>query len=224
MGRKYLKERFKRCSDRSGAASLDVEKPFASGNTADIYRDGDHVIKLLKPDFPHSDITFEAKKLKWAYEAGLKVPKVIDVTTINGQKALVMEYIAGEPLGEKMLANQERTEECLSSSVDIQIHLHQINADPLESMSDKLYRKIQSAPLISENQKEKLLSGLKRIHYDPKLCHGDFHIFNLLQTNEGIYIIDWIDATSGDIRADVYRTYLLYSQHDPELADCYLPN
>src|SRR5699024_1155675 len=104
------------------------------------------------------------------------------------------------------------------------IHLHQINADPLESMSDKLYRKIQSAPLISENQKEKLLSGLKRIHYDPKLCHGDFHIFNLLQTNEGIYIIDWIDATSGDIRADVYRTYLLYSQHDPELADCYLPN
>ena len=35
-------------------------------------------------------------------------------------------------------------------------------------------------------------------------------------------VIDWVDASSGDIRADVFRTYLLYSQASVELAEMYL--
>lgn len=35
-------------------------------------------------------------------------------------------------------------------------------------------------------------------------------------------VIDWVDSSAGDIRADVYRTYLLYSQLSSELADMYL--
>lgn len=35
-------------------------------------------------------------------------------------------------------------------------------------------------------------------------------------------VIDWVDASSGDIRADVFRTYLLYSQSSVELAEMYL--
>ena len=35
-------------------------------------------------------------------------------------------------------------------------------------------------------------------------------------------IIDWVDASSGDIRADVFRTYLLYAQSHIELAEMYL--
>lgn len=37
-----------------------------------------------------------------------------------------------------------------------------------------------------------------------------------------VNVIDWVDASAGDIRADVYRTYLLYSQFSSELADIYL--
>ncbi|MGA4722158.1 hypothetical protein [Fictibacillus nanhaiensis] len=35
-------------------------------------------------------------------------------------------------------------------------------------------------------------------------------------------VLDWIDATSGDVRADVYRSYLLYAQHSENLAELYL--
>ncbi|GAE32884.1 phosphotransferase [Halalkalibacter hemicellulosilyticusJCM 9152] len=35
-------------------------------------------------------------------------------------------------------------------------------------------------------------------------------------------MIDWVDSSAGDIRADVYRTYLLYSQFSSELANMYL--
>ncbi|MBR9655432.1 hypothetical protein TUN_25110 [Bacillus sp. M21] len=39
---------------------------------------------------------------------------------------------------------------------------------------------------------------------------------------KNVNIIDWVDASSGDIRADVFRTYLLYAQSHIELADMYL--
>ncbi len=41
-------------------------------------------------------------------------------------------------------------------------------------------------------------------------------------SNDNVKIIDWVDSSSGDIRADVYRTYLLYSQSSVELAEMYL--
>ena len=58
--------------------------------------------------------------------------------------------------------------------------------------------------------------------FDEKLCHGDFHFFNLIMSDHKVTIIDWVDASAGDIRADVYRTYLLYSQFLVELADMYM--
>lgn len=39
---------------------------------------------------------------------------------------------------------------------------------------------------------------------------------------KNVNIIDWVDASSGDIRADVFRTYLLYAQSHIKLAEMYL--
>ncbi len=47
--------------------------------------------------------------------------------------------------------------------------------------------------------------------------------FNLIIADNGeVTIIDWVDSSRGDIRADIYRTYLLYSQFTVELAEMYL--
>lgn len=35
-------------------------------------------------------------------------------------------------------------------------------------------------------------------------------------------IIDWIDSSAGDIRADVYRTYLLYAESSVAIAEMYV--
>lgn len=66
------------------------------------------------------------------------------------------------------------------------------------------------------------MNKLYSIKFEPRLCHGDFHPFNLILSNKSVNIIDWVDASSGDIRADVFRTYLLYSQSSVELAEMYL--
>ena len=76
---------------------------------------------------------------------------------------------------------------------------------------------------LDESKKKNILQKLDSITFDFRLCHGDFHPFNLiLSKEEKVKVIDWVDASSGDIRADVFRTYLLYSQSSVELAEMYL--
>jgi len=66
------------------------------------------------------------------------------------------------------------------------------------------------------------LNKLEQIKFENKLCHGDFHIFNLIQTSHDIKIIDWVCSSSGNPEADIYRTYLLYKLYKDNIADIYM--
>jgi Ser/Thr protein kinase RdoA (MazF antagonist) len=55
-----------------------------------------------------------------------------------------------------------------------------------------------------------------------RLCHGDFHPFNVLGLDEHARIIDWLDATRGEPAADVCRSYVLISAYDPGVAAAYV--
>jgi aminoglycoside phosphotransferase (APT) family kinase protein len=116
----------------------------------------------------------------------------------------------------------EQAEYYMSIAVDIQQKIHSIDADSIEPMSEKLSRQIQSADILGDERKSILLQRLNTMTSEKKLCHGDYHVFNLIMANDNVTIIDWVDSSIGDIRADVYRSYLLYSQISMELADLYL--
>jgi len=135
-----------------------------------------------------------------------------------------MEYIQGDTLGDLLFKDKEKAEIYLSLSIDIQMKIHNIEPDSqdVESMKDKLARQIKSMHQLDKNQKNNLIEELDLMTYENRLCHGDFHLFNLIQTSQQIVIIYWVDATVGDIHADVFRTYLLYSQVSTDLAEMYL--
>ncbi|PHA03556.1 aminoglycoside phosphotransferase [Bacillus pseudomycoides] len=120
--------------------------------------------------------------------------------------------------------NMELAEHYISVCVNVQQKMHGVvvDSDLLEPMLEKLHRQIESVHNLDEKQKDKLLRKLDSMVFEPRLCHGDFHPFNLIMSNDNVKIIDWVDSSSGDIRADVYRTYLLYSQFSVELAEMYL--
>lgn len=196
--------------------------PIARGNTAEIYLSNNKIIKVYNDYLPDSESINEANKQKYAYSCGLPVPKIIEVTKINGKQAIIMEYVGGETLGELMLKDKEQAEYYLNISVNIQLEVHSIIPEAIESMHDKLYRQIETVNKLDNRQKSYLLKKLESFTYESRLCHGDFHLFNLIMTDNQVVIIDWVDSSAGDIRADVYRTYLLYSQFSTELADMYL--
>ncbi|PEP50175.1 aminoglycoside phosphotransferase [Bacillus wiedmannii] len=203
---------------------MNLGNPIAKGNTAEIYLYDSKVVKLFKEYLPDTESINEAKKQKYAYSCGLPVPNVFEVTKIQNRQAIIMEYIKGNSIGDLLLNNLNEAEHYINICVNEQKKVHSIrmNTDEIESMRERLERQIKSVYKLDEKQKGNILNKLHSIKFEPRLCHGDFHPFNLILSNKSMNIIDWVDASSGDIRADVFRTYLLYSQSSVELADMYL--
>jgi len=172
---------------------------------------------------PSTEASYEANKQYFAHKCGLSVPKVYDVTSVNGKPAIIMEYVKGRTLGDLLLKNMNKAAYYMNISIDIQREIHSIVTDSPEAMSTKLNKQINSVDLLDQKRKAVLLEKLEKMTYEKRLCHGDFHMFNLIMSNNNkVTIIDWVDASAGDLRADVYRTYLLYEQFSRELADMYL--
>ncbi|MCM3736994.1 aminoglycoside phosphotransferase family protein [Bacillus cytotoxicus] len=203
---------------------MNLGDPIAIGNTAKIYLCDDKIVKVFNKHFPNTESLYEAKKQEYAYSCGLHVPKVLEVREIKGRQAVIMEYVEGKTVGDLLMNNMELAEHYINICVNVQKEVHAVVVDStlLESMSEKLHRQIESVHNLGEIQKDKLVRKLDSMVFEPRLCHGDFHPFNLIMSNDNVNIIDWVDSSSGDIRADVYRTYLLYSQSSVELADMYL--
>ncbi|SHG45808.1 phosphotransferase family protein [Ornithinibacillus halophilus] len=203
---------------------MELGSPIAKGNTATIYRLNNKIVKVFNDYFPDTESVKEAKKQIFAHSCGLPVPKVLEVTKINGSQAIVMEYIRGETLGDVIQENKEQLGHYLRISVDVQINIHSIKPqlERIEPMHTKLSRQIEASSKLSKIQKFNLLRRLDSITYENRLCHGDFHLFNLIKTDNEVFVIDWVDSSIGDVCADVCRTYLLYSQLSQEIADLYV--
>lgn len=201
---------------------MNFGEPIAIGNTAKIYLHDGKIIKVFNDHLPDTEAEYEANKQKLARAYGLPVPCIYEMIRVNGKQAIVMEHIKGKTIGGFLSADMSKAEQYMGLSVDTQIKIHAIKAPGLELMSDKLRRQITSAHQLHDKQKYALLERLDTIKYDPYLCHGDYHVFNLILNEHQVIIIDWVDASSGDVRADVYRTYMLYSQFSADWADLYL--
>lgn len=202
---------------------MDLGEPIAIGNTAKIYLHNGKIIKIYNNRLPDKEAAYEANKQMFAYSCGLPVPYIYEVTKVNDQQAIIMHHIPGRSIGDLIFEDMSKTNQYMSLSVDVQLKIHAIKAPGLELMIDKLRRQIISVNLLSDRQKNVLIEKMCAIiNFDQYLCHGDFHVFNLILKEDQVTIIDWVDASAGDVRADAYRTYCLYSEFSMDLADLFL--
>ncbi|MCL2030028.1 MAG: aminoglycoside phosphotransferase family protein [Oscillospiraceae bacterium] len=201
---------------------MHLGEPIQKGNTAGIYLHDGKIIKVLNDNLRDTEAEYEANKQKYAYSRGLPVPYVYGVVPVNGRQAIVMEHITGRTVGDMLYEDMTKAHEYMNISVDVQLKIHAVHAADFERMTDKLERQLLSARFINDKQKKTLIERMYAIQHENHLCHGDYHIFNLILNDHQVTIIDWVDASSGDLRADVYRSYLLYVQFSQDFADLYL--
>lgn len=188
-----------------------------------VYRDGDTTVKVFDEDYKKSDVLNEALNQARVEETGLNIPKVIEVTKIEGKWAIATEYIKGKTLSQLMEENPEKYDEYLEMFVDLQISIHEKKAPLLNKLKDKMNRKITEADLDATTRYE-LHTRLEGMPKHNKVCHGDFRPSNIIVSEDGTpYVIDWAHATQGNASADVARTYLLFwLKGDINGADKYL--
>ncbi len=189
---------------------MNLDRVIAVRNNKTIYRDGDVCVKVFNSDYSKADVLNEALNQARIEETGLKIPKVLEVTMIDGKWAIVSEYIKGKTLAALMEEDEEKKSEYLELLVDIQLEVQSKTCPLLNKLKDKMSRKISEADLDATNKYE-LHTRLEGMPKHKKVCHGDFNPSNIIIAEDGTpYILDWSHATQGNASADAARTYLLF--------------
>lgn len=175
-----------------------------------IYRDGDRVIKVFNEEYSKADVLSEALNQARIESTGLNIPKIIEVTTVDGKWAIVSEYISGKTLAQLMQENPQNKSEYIELLVDLQMSVHTKTCPMLNKLKDKMNRKINEFNIDTAIQYE-LHTRLEGMPRHAKVCHGDFNPSNIIIADDGTpYILDWSHVTQGNASADVARTYLLF--------------
>lgn len=188
-----------------------------------IYRDGDKAIKVFESEYSKANILNEALNQARVEETDLMIPKLHEVTKVDGKWAIIADYIEGKTLEQLMIENPEKKDMYIERLVDLQIGVHAHTVPMLNKLRDKMHGKITATGLDATTRYE-LHTRLDGTPKHNKVCHGDFNPSNIIITdNDEAYIIDWAHVTQGNASADAARTYLLFSlDGDTEAAEKYL--
>lgn len=167
----------------------------------------------------------EAKISRAIETTGLPVPAVVGIYTMGGRFGIVYERVAGRSMLAMIAAKPWRLIGAARMLAALQARMHSISersvkSAALPSQRQRLQDKIQHVEGLDPALRQASLAQLATLPEGARLCHGDFHPDNVLLTQTGPVIIDWIDATCGNPLADVARTsvILMGAQHDKTLS------
>jgi uncharacterized protein (TIGR02172 family) len=188
-----------------------LESPIAIGFTAEIYawKDG-KVLKLFKQGISQATAEYEANLAGAVHAAGLPVPAVGEVIELDGRFGLEYERVEGTSMLDMIFRRPWHYRRLAYQLAALQAEIHLLSVPGLPSQCDTLERKIRKAKPLPEKVRQAALDALGALTKQGKLCHGDFHPGNILLTQHGAVIIDWIDASSGSPLLDVARSTLLF--------------
>ena len=202
---------------------MNLDRVIAVRNNKTIYRDGERCIKVFNEEYSKADVLNEALNQARIESTGLNIPKILEVTMIDGKWAIVYEFIKGKTLAQLMAEDPDNKQKYIEQLVDLQMEVHSKTCPLLNKLKDKMSRKIAQTDFDATTRYD-LHTRLEAMPKHNKVCHGDFNPSNVVVTEDGtLYILDWAHATQGNASADVARTYLpFWLNGDIEGADFYL--
>ena len=182
----------------------------AAGGTANVYQYGENaILKLAKPETPNHYMDYERSIHTIVQESGLPVPKLLDVVTHDGKHGLVFEKLDGRSMLDALKHNPFKISSYSRDMAALQKDINSITLSGLPQYKDRLARSIKEQELLPAAQKNAVLESLREMPSGKSLCHGDFHIGNIIISGGKYWIIDWMDAAAGDCRADIMHSYTL---------------
>ena len=189
---------------------ISLPSPFAEGRTAEVYewREG-YILKLYFDWCDPYWVEHEAKVAHAIIQAGIPTPAAGEIVEVNGRRGLIYERVSGMSMLQDMNARPWMSLKHARTLAELQAQINQLSISGLHSYKEGLLYSIQHAPHLSDSLREKTMNLLLALKDGEKVCHGDFHPGNVLMTERGAVVIDWMTANTGNPWADVARTDLL---------------
>ena len=158
---------------------MKLDRVIAVRNNKTIYRDGDVCVKVFNDDYSKADVLNEALNQARIEETGLNIPKVREVTMVDGKWAIVSDYIKGKTLQQLMDEDGENKDKYIEMLVDLQLEVHSKVSPLLGKLKDKMNRKICQSDLDATTRYD-LHTRLEAMPKHNKVCHGDFNPSNVI--------------------------------------------
>lgn len=193
-----------------------------SGRLADVHAYGTHAIKLYHVGRGKAEAFIEAAILALVEGHGLPAPQVHAAGRYGDRWGLVVDRIDGPTLGQLVLHDPGWLGEGLEEMARLQLLLHGTVETRLRPLKARLIANIGRVAALGDARRQRLIAQVVALPDGDRICHGDFHPFNIIGAPGRTTIIDWVDATCGPPAADACRSYLLLKQGAPDIADAYL--
>lgn len=189
------------------------------GNTAEIFQlDNNQVLKLFKPGYSKESMLHEYRNHRVVSGLLEGVPKLYEIVEENGCFGYIMEQIKGSNLAELLL-----NEHTFDVAMEQFVSLHKTwNKEATEEVIS--YKEWMKTTLESKENASGLLDKIGYLPEGNILCHGDFHPYNILVTEENkLVVIDFANVCRAPKEYDIARTYFLMEEAGAKrLADVYL--
>ena len=89
-----------------------------------VYRDGDRIVKVFTPEHGKANVFNEALCQARVEESGFEIPKVLEVTQMDGGWAIAVEYVEGKTMEQIMQEDPAHLEQHMEEFVDVQLAMH----------------------------------------------------------------------------------------------------
>ena len=182
----------------------------AVGRTAEVYAWGDgQALKLFYAWCPAVWSAHEAETGRKMNISGLPVPKLLGEVEVDGRPGILYERVRGPSMLRVISARPWLIPRMARLLAGLQAEIHQRDGAAFSPLRGSLEAGIRRAEGLSSGLKELALERLERMPEGGSLCHFDFHPDQVLITEEGPVVLDWMTATCGPPPADIARTALL---------------
>ena len=185
--------------------------------TGNLYAWGkDQLVKLYGEGAPEGWVEQMSRVDRALHAAGLPVPAAGETIEIDGHLGLIYERIEGPPMAEDLLRMPEEDPDRVVQLARVFAEAHaKIHAcgpipevPPVRELLPVVLRRIDALPA---DLKDATLRAFDGMPEGDRLCHGDFHWFNVLMSPRGPVVIDWNNAHIGNPLEDVARSTLILS-------------
>ena len=182
----------------------------ARGKHAEVLAWGEHhVLKLFRPGHGRAAIAEELRQAQLAHALGIPTARAEKIIEHQGRAGIVFERLQGPTLFHLALTRAKPVEQLAALLSEIGSAIHRCAVAGIPAIEARLAARIARAQGVPDRARRAALEALQRAPGGKTLCHGDLHPANVIVTERGPCVLDWVDAAQGPAAADAARTLLL---------------
>jgi aminoglycoside phosphotransferase (APT) family kinase protein len=134
---------------------------------------------------------------------------MFDELTVDGRTGIVLERVDGQSMLALLPAKPWLLFKMAHRFADLHSAIHQTAGTHLPPLRPYLQAQVTRANGVAARIKDHAQRALAELPDGQALCHFDFHPDQIIMTESGPVVIDWMTALQGDPLADVARTSTL---------------